>query len=129
MHHVAKNHHPAPPTIELRDVADRTLVVVTDECGLTEVTRTVLQSVGTDMKTHDARATSYQRLIEWADLGLGDAFVPASRIPPGRASSVIIKADQPVTIDFEAIWKLSTPAHKIIAPAIHSMAADQEPSA
>ena len=135
LHHVAKNQEPrtknqdpSPERIELRDLADRTLVVVTEDCGLTEVTRTVLRSIGAEMKTHDARATSYQRLIEWADLGLGDAFVPASRVPPGRASSVMVNADQPVTIDFEAIWKVSTPAHEIIAPAIHSMAADQQPS-
>ena len=128
LHHVAKNQELAPQTIELQDVADHTLVVVTDACGLTEVTRTVLQSVGAEMKTHNARATSYQRLIEWADLGLGDAFVPASRIPPGRASSVMVNADQPVTIDFEAIWNVSTPAHEIIAPAIQAMSGDDQAS-
>ena len=128
LHHVGKNRDPATEKIQLRDLADRTLVVVTEDCGLTEVTRTVLRSIGAEMKTHDARATSYQRLIEWADLGLGDAFVPASRVPPGRASSVVVNADQPVTIDFEAIWKLTPPAHEIIAPAVHFMTSAERPS-
>ena len=128
LHHVAKDRDPAPEKIQLRDLADRTLVVVTEDCGLTEVTRTVLRSIGVEMKTHDARATSYQRLIEWADLGLGDAFVPASRIPLGRASSVMVNADQPVTIDFEVFFFMQTPAYEIIAPAIHSMSSAEQPS-
>ena len=127
IHHVGKNGDQATEKTQLRDLADRTLVVVTEDCGLTEVTRTLLRSIGAEMKTHDARATSYQRLTEWADLGLGDAFVPASRVPPGRASSIIVNADQPVTVDFEAIWKLTTPAHKIIEPAVHFMTRNERP--
>ena len=127
MHHVGKNGDQATEKTQLRDLADRTLVVVTEDCGLTEVTRTLLRSIGAEMKTHDARATSYQRLTEWADLGLGDAFVPASRVPPGRASSIIVNADQPVTVDFEAIWKPTTPAHKIIEPAVQFMTRNERP--
>ncbi len=127
MHHVGKNGNQATEKTHLRDLADRTLVVVTEDCGLTEVTRTLLRSIGAEMKTHDARATSYQRLTEWADPGLGDAFIPASRVPPGRASSIIVNADQPVTVDFEAIWKLTAPAHKIIEPAVHFMTRNERP--
>lgn len=73
------------------------------------------------MKTHDARATSYQRLIEWADLDLGDALIPESKVPQGRASSIMLNADRQTTIDFEAIWKPTTPAHELISPAIDAL--------
>lgn len=122
LHHIAESPEDVPPTIQLSEVARRRLVLVTEDCGLTELTRSALETIGADIRAHDARATSYQRLVEWSDMGLGDALLPASKVPPGRRSSTLMNGNEPVSIDFEAIWNPSTPGHRDIAAAIGSLA-------
>lgn len=127
--HVTNKSTPTGPTLDVEELNEATLVLVTEECGLTEVVRTALSSAGVAPDTHKARATSYQRLLEWADLGLGDAILPASRVPPAQAASLLYAAGQSVTISYEAVWAADSPKTELIKSAIDFIVAESDPSA
>lgn len=121
LHHISESSEAPPAKIQLSELSRRTLVLVTEDCGLTEVTRSALKAVGADFTPHQARAMSYQRLIEWADMGLGDALLPGSKLVDGRKSSTVMNGNEPVSIEFEAIWTRTALAKKIIEPSIATL--------
>ncbi|MFT7600017.1 MAG: DNA-binding transcriptional LysR family regulator [Acidimicrobiales bacterium] len=90
---------------QLADVVGRTFVLLAEGCGLTLFTRSAIEAAGGELHAHDVRATSYQRLFDWADLGLGDVLVPESKVPAGRVSNGVFDGDEQVEIGFEARWR------------------------
>jgi DNA-binding transcriptional LysR family regulator len=55
---------------------------------------------------------SYQVLEQWANLGIGAAVLPKSKLTSKADLSLAIidKAGQPVAIEFEAVWSNRDPS-------------------
>ncbi len=89
--------------IELREIAERQLILVPDTCGLTTFTRDLLASRELPMRAYPGEALSYRVLEEWSSLGLGAALLPLSRVTePGYRR--VIDDGTDVEIFYEAVW-------------------------
>lgn len=95
---------PPPHSVQLKDIADETYVMVPDACGLSRATRALFRSQRRKLQEYSGEAMSYQVLEEWAALGIGSAILPKSKVTAsGRASFLIAdKSGREVTISFEA---------------------------
>lgn len=96
----------APQSVQLKDIAEETYVMVPDACGLSRATRALFRSHRRKLNEYSGEAMSYQVLEEWAALGVGAAILPKSKVTAsGRAAFAITdKSGRMVTIDFEASW-------------------------
>jgi LysR family hydrogen peroxide-inducible transcriptional activator len=106
---------PRPQSVQLKDIADETYVMVPDACGLSRTTRALFRSQRRKLREYSGEAMSYQVLQEWAALGIGAAILPKSKVAAGGRASFPIndKAGHEITIGFEAAWsrKGSRSAH------------------
>ncbi len=95
-----------PQSVQLKDIADETYVMVPDACGLSRTTRALFRSQRRKLHEYSGEAMSYQVLEEWAALGIGAAILPKSKLmASGHASFPIAdKTGREVTIGFEATW-------------------------
>ena len=95
-----------PLSVQLKDIADETYVMVPDACGLSRATRALFRSHRRKLHEYSGEAMSYQVLEEWAALGVGAAILPKSKVTAsGRAAFPITdKSGREFTIDFEASW-------------------------
>ncbi len=93
-------------SVQLKDIAEETYVMVPDACGLARSTRALFRSQRRTLHEYSGEAMSYQVLEEWAALGIGAAILPESKLSAsGHATFAIAdKTGRPVTIGFEAIW-------------------------
>jgi len=91
-------------TVPLKDIRDKTYVMVPDSCGLSEITRSLLRTTRKEVKEYEGKALSYQVLADWASHGLGSAILPRSKILPHISKQQIYKANKPVKIYFQAKW-------------------------
>lgn len=99
-----EKHMPNHDIVEVRKIRDKTFVMVPDSCGLAEITRNLICTSKKTIKEYQGRAMSYQVLADWASHGLGAAILPESKILPDKPKQQLMKANQPVTITFEAQW-------------------------
>ena len=111
-----------PHSVQLKDIANETYVMVPDACGLSRATRALFRSHRRKLQEYSGEAMSYQVLQEWAALGIGSAILPKSKVAAsGQASSAIAdKTGRDVTISFEATWRRAEPhAPHLLAFATH----------
>lgn len=90
--------------VELNTIRNRTFVMVPDSCGLSEITRILIQATGQTIKEYQGKAMSYQVLADWASHGLGAAILPKSKIPEENVKQLVINNAEPISISFEAQW-------------------------
>jgi LysR family transcriptional regulator, hydrogen peroxide-inducible genes activator len=108
--YVPRGNHPAAKrstqSVQLKDIADETYVMVPDACGLSQATRALFRSQRRILHAYSGEAMSYQVLAEWAALGIGAAILPQSKLRDGGHGALFItdKADQTINIGFEAVW-------------------------
>jgi DNA-binding transcriptional LysR family regulator len=97
---------PRPRSVQLKDIAEETYVMVPDACGLSRATRALFRSQRRKLLEYSGEAMSYQVLEEWAALGIGAAILPKSKVATsGHATFPITdKSGRDVMIGFEAIW-------------------------
>ncbi|MEI8326363.1 MAG: LysR family transcriptional regulator [Betaproteobacteria bacterium] len=95
-----------PRSVQLKDIAQETYVMVPDACGLARATRALFRSQRRKLHEYSGEAMSYQVLEEWAALGIGAAILPKSKVAAGAHASFPIadKFGGEVTIGFQAIW-------------------------
>jgi LysR family transcriptional regulator, hydrogen peroxide-inducible genes activator len=95
-----------PQSVQLKDIADETYVMVPDACGLSRATRALFRRHRRKLNEYSGEAMSYQVLEEWAVLSIGAAILPKSKITGSGHAPVPIadKSGQEVRIGFEAIW-------------------------
>ncbi|BFU93523.1 MAG: transcriptional regulator [Nitrospira sp.] len=98
--------NPRRESVDLKDIANETYVMVPDACGLSRVTRGIFRSQRRTLKEYSGRAMSYHVLQDWAALGMGAAILPKSKISESRQHVYPIegRARREVRITFEAIW-------------------------
>jgi LysR family transcriptional regulator, hydrogen peroxide-inducible genes activator len=102
-------------SVNFDDISDETFVMVPDSCGLAQATRKLFRAHRRRINEYSGQALSYQVLEQWADLGIGSAVLPKSKVTSkaDHALSITDKAGCPVTIEYEAVWLQGT------APAKH----------
>jgi len=90
--------------IQLKDIREKTFVMVPDSCGLSEITRSLLRTTRHEIKEYEGKALSCQVLIDWASNGLGSAILPKSKIMPHISKQQIFSANKPAMVSFQAKW-------------------------
>lgn len=102
--------------VQVRDIRDKTFVMVPDSCGLSEITRSLIRTTRSEVKEYEGKALSYQVLADWASNGLGSALLPKSKILPHIQKQQVFASNKPVKISFQARWlsEGSKPLNKMI---------------
>ena len=91
--------------VELEAVAGRQLILMPDTCGLTRFTCDLLDAKDLRVRHYPGEASSYRVLEEWANLGLGSAMIPRSKLAAPRAEHRPLLDDgTEVEIFYEAVW-------------------------
>jgi DNA-binding transcriptional LysR family regulator len=93
-------------SVQLKDIAGETYVMVPDACGLSRATRALFRSHRRKLHAYSGQAMSYQVLEEWAALGIGAAILPQSKLMARDPVALPItdKTGQAIRIGFEATW-------------------------
>jgi DNA-binding transcriptional LysR family regulator len=93
-------------TVTLKDIAHETFVLVPDACGLTQTTRAVFRRKRLKLNEYSGQAMSYRVLQEWAELGIGSAILPRSKLAPGKGSEiVIVEGENALQIRYRGLWQ------------------------
>jgi DNA-binding transcriptional LysR family regulator len=104
---------PAPgcgDPVELEEAGKGRLILVPDTCGLTTFTAQLFQAHDMPLHAYQGEASSYRVLEEWANLGLGSAMVPVSKLTsPDVPHRPLLDGGRPVRISFEAVWSADSP--------------------
>lgn len=98
---------PRPGSVQFKDIADETYVMVPDACGLARATRALFRSQRRKLREYSGQAMGYHVLEQWAALGIGAAILPRSKLAPaGRYAAVpiTVKPGREATLCFEASW-------------------------
>lgn len=99
---------PAAGPVSLDAIAEETFVLTGDGCGLAAVTRDLFAAHGLKVSEYPGVALSYQMLQDWAEVGIGAALLPLSKISPenhGRARPLLLGSGEPARVVYEALWK------------------------
>ncbi|WP_217631229.1 LysR substrate-binding domain-containing protein [Modestobacter sp. DSM 44400] len=76
--------------LQLEGMHDKELILMSDTCGLTTFDQDLMLTHDLKVRPYPGEVSSYRVLEEWADLGLGSALVPLSKLtsvdtPPAAA--------------------------------------------
>jgi len=101
--------------VTLNAIAGETFVMVPDACGLAKATRSIFQLHRLKLKEYSGEAMSYHVLQEWAELGVGAAILPRSKVASGLGAEILIRtgSNKRVTIAYQACWR--SDAHEMKA--------------
>jgi len=94
--------------VRLDALAEETFILTGDGCGLAAVTRDLFAAHGVEISEYPGVALSYQMLQDWAEVGIGAALLPLSKISPqnrGGARPLLLESGRPAQVVFEAYWK------------------------
>lgn len=106
---VGANSTGGEPSLQVQNVDSSPLILVPDTCGLTTFTRDLFESRNVPINAYPGEAASYRVLEQWADLGLGVAILPASKVTNPEAKCHPLREDDHVLeIFYEAVWDPSS---------------------
>ena len=94
--------------LRLDAIAGETFVLTGDGCGLAAVTRDLFAANDLEVLEYPGVALSYQMLQDWAEVGIGAALLPLSKLSPenrGRARPLLLESGKPAQVVYEAFWK------------------------
>ena len=113
-------------TVVLKAIAGETFVMVPDACGLAKATRSIFQRHRLKLREYSGEAMSYRVLQEWAELGVGAAILPRSKLAAGVGADILIRkgSKERVTIEYAVSWRGETQE----AQALGNFLADVAPS-
>ena len=92
------------PRIGLREIAGDRLLLPQGACGLADATRAMFADAGLAIDEYPGRAISYGTLEDWAELGLGGAILPESKVRTADPLPVVMLADGPALLTYDAMW-------------------------
>ncbi|MEX0659013.1 MAG: LysR family transcriptional regulator [Egibacteraceae bacterium] len=94
-----------PEPVELADTVDDPFILVPDSCGLTTFTTQLFDAHDLPMNTYPGEASSYRVLEQWANLGLGAAILPQSKLSsPDAPHRPLHDGGVEIEIFYEAVW-------------------------
>lgn len=93
-------------SVSLEQIAHETFVMVPDSCGLTTTTRALFKKKRLKLTEYSGQAMSYGVLQEWAELGIGSAILPRSKVASGAQPEIpIFEGSRAVSIRYCSLWK------------------------
>ncbi|KHL04059.1 LysR family transcriptional regulator [Sinomonas humi] len=121
---VVGSHRSGTAPVQVADVASNPIILVPDACGLTTFTRDLFDSHELPVNTYPGEASSYRVLEQWADLGLGTALLPQSKLTvQSTVHRELIDDDHAVEIFYEAVWDPGSPLASGLAELAEQLAA------
>lgn len=97
--------------VSLAEIAEQTLLLTSGVCGLAPATEALFKAEGVEIDLYPGRAMTHVALQEWAELGLGGAILPASRIRGKSAGYArVVAGGKPCALAYEAAWLKSSAA-------------------
>jgi LysR family transcriptional regulator, hydrogen peroxide-inducible genes activator len=96
--------------MSLKDVAKFAMLMVPDACGLTQLTRAMFRKDKLKMQEYAGQAMSYNILLDWAQLGIGAAILPVSKLPKNTGAQIFLgNAKSGVAkIGYQVSWQRKT---------------------
>jgi LysR family hydrogen peroxide-inducible transcriptional activator len=91
-------------SVSVEDIANETFVMVPEACGLARTTRALFRRRRKKLLEYPGQAMGYRVLEEWAELKIGAAILPKSKVTSPHAYPIKDKAGKEMTIAFEAVW-------------------------
>lgn len=93
-------------TIAFEAIVDETFVMVPDACGLSRTIRALFRDHRRILHSYSGEALSYQVLEQWANLGIGAAILPESKLSlsADRALRIRGRSGEVIQLGFEAVW-------------------------
>jgi LysR family transcriptional regulator, hydrogen peroxide-inducible genes activator len=102
-----RSHYGRAATVSLDDISGETFVMVPDACGLSRTSRSLFTQRGVILREYAGQAMSYGVLQEWADMGIGSAILPRSKLRDGTDDEILISEPNaaPVLISYRSLWR------------------------
>lgn len=96
---------PTAEPVKLPNLADQTLLLVQDNCGLSDAVRILFRDNNVPLEEYEGRALGYHVLEKWARMGIGVTMLPASKVSEVSAAQPIsLTNGSPAIIAFNAYW-------------------------
>lgn len=96
--------------LQLEEMHDKELILMPDTCGLTTFIQDLMLTHDLKVRPYPGEASSYRVLEEWANLGLGSALVPLSKLTSVNTHHRPLRVDgHEVEIFYEAVWDPNSP--------------------
>lgn len=103
---------PIHHSLTLADIASER-IIVSKGCGLADGIRQLFNEYGHKVSEYPGQALSYKVLEEWAELGIGAAILPHSKISPQiKAYSLLTQSGQAATFTYDTVWNIDIPLAK-----------------
>lgn len=104
------------PFVRLSDISGETFIMVPDTCGLARVTRSIFRQNHFSLKEYAGEAMSYSVLQDWAQLGIGTAILPASKVSGGNFPQIAAGLDgEAITIRYGVYWRVNSGKSSAVA--------------
>ncbi len=114
--------------VSIETILHETYVLTPDVCGLATATRDLFSAYGGQLKTYPGQALSYQVMQDWADLGIGAAILPLSKLSAENRPKAqpIMSCGTQAVVNHDTIWQanLDHPPH---VKALHEHFRDTVP--
>jgi DNA-binding transcriptional LysR family regulator len=107
--------------VELTALADQSLVMVGESCGLNTFIRALFTSAGAALAPYPGVADSYRSVEDWAGLGLGAAVLPRSRFRHPSDTRPVHFRGEPVLIHYEALWPARSTREAAIGELVNAI--------
>ncbi|HVP62343.1 MAG TPA: LysR family transcriptional regulator [Myxococcaceae bacterium] len=99
-----------PARVSLREISGDRLLLPQGVCGLADATRQMFAEHRLRIDEYPGRAISYGALEDWAELGLGGALLPESKVRSADPLPVLTLGDAPALLTYDAMWPPDTVA-------------------
>ena len=93
-----------PTRITLAEIARDRLLLPQGVCGLADATRKLFQDARLEIDEYPGRAISYGALEDWAELGLGGAILPESKVRTLDPLPIVMVGNEPALLTYDAMW-------------------------
>lgn len=105
---------PIHDALKLSDIAAEP-IIVSKGCGLADGIRQLFDESGYKIREYPGQALSYKVLEEWAELGIGSAILPHSKISPQTCTHpLLMRGGKAAMFTYETVWNMDIPlAHHI----------------
>ncbi|GAA5161943.1 LysR family transcriptional regulator [Pseudonocardia eucalypti] len=108
--------------VELDQTVDNEFILVPDSCGLARFTAQLFDSHALRLRAYAGEAASYQVLEQWANLGLGAAMLPRSKLTsPDARHRALLDGGQQVEIFYEAAWHPHSPLATALSDLVDTL--------
>lgn len=118
------SHRSGTAPVQVADIGSKPIILVPDTCGLTTFIRDLFASHELAVNAYPGEAASYRVLEQWADLGLGTALLPQSKLTgQSTVHRELLDDDHAVEIFYEAVWDPGSPLASGLAKLAEQLAA------